>query len=184
MTGWRERDAVRAPQEKPNQDPRQGRRGLEVHHLRLLLHRLLHRSRTRRRRQGGGGPWRRRCAGEPRQALHQGHLRARTVQLPQSRQDSAAAGTRHRCLPRNDVGGGARLHGRGNQAHPGTIRPRQRCRCVHRSDPDRRVLHARQARARRHRHQQLRRQYHAVHGLRGLRVQTFLRQRRPSGLLR
>ena len=57
-------------------------------------------------------------------------------------------------------------------------------RAEHRPAGHRRVLHARQAGAARLRHQQLRRQHDAVHGQRRLRLQAFLRQRRPSRRLR
>ena len=63
-------------------------------------------------------------------------------------------------------------------------RPRLRRRHLHRPDHDRGVLHLGQAGARRHRHQQLRRQYHPLHGLGSGRLQALLRCRRPARLLR
>ena len=66
-----------------------------------------------------------------------------------------------------------RQHGRG-----------RRRRHQHRPTRHRGVLHARQAGAARLRHEQLRRQHHALHGHRRLRLQALVRQRRPSRRLR
>ncbi len=157
---------------------------MEIHDLRLLLYRLLDRSGAERRRQGGGRARRGRRAGQPGQALHQGHFRARAVQFREPRQDAAPARARDRRLPRGGLGRGARLHRRRDPAHPGEIRARQHRHRLHRTDPDRRVLYARQADARGHRHQQLRRQHHSVHGLGCVRLQALVRLRRAAGLLR
>ena len=111
------------------------------------------------------------ASGQPRQALPQGPVRTLHHRRRKPRQVSAAAQERQAGARR--LGRSARRHGRAFPRHAGQVRPGIAGRDQHRPAGHRRVLHARQAGAARLRHQQLRRQHHALHGHRGLRLQAF-----------
>ena len=124
----------------------------------------------------------RRASGESRQALPQGPLRALHHRRGKSREVSAAAQERQAGARR--LGRSARHDGRALPRRAGEVRRGIARRAQHRPACHRRILHARQAGAAWLRHQQLRRQHHALHGQRGFRLQALVRQRRTSGRLR
>ena len=161
---------------------------VEIHHLRLLLDRLLARGRPQRQWQRRSPPAAsptRRC--QPAASSASRASSSTSCSRPPDRgTDAAAARQADRPLYRAvSLGRRARSRSPARSSASRALTGATAFAVVSTGQiAHRGILYARQAGARRHRHQQLRRQHDPVHGLGRLRLQALVRLRWPARLLR